>query len=286
MNEEVKALVEAINSLKPEAGYFKDYIFPITTALFSSLLGAGVAYFTIRNQDNSLIQKYRVHAINEWMLCAEDALQSLISIKQNYHGKLESNPFQRAMVVRSLIGITRKIDKDISNIAFLVPRKNQPKSHNVKWRQLPRIRSLMHNYNLVVDVWNKRSEIERPIKEKLMQDYGELAYVHVNRDQIFESVGISKSTLLMDITERAIRFTDDLIVEFYDFLENFPNVAKSIIAKKYLDRYGPIITYTTGGNIKLENLMMKSIEVDYSILADLFGETEERIREEYDTGYE
>lgn len=285
MNDETRALVEAIISLKHEPSYIKDYIFPVATGLFSSLLGAGVAYLTIRHQDNSQIQKNRVQAINNWILCAEGAAQSLISMKQNYHGKLTSNPFQRAMEVRSLIGTTKKIDKDITVISFIVPRKDEPDTHDIKWRQLSLIRSMMQNYNLIIDTWNKREEIDRPIKEKLMKDYGELAYADVSKEQILSSVGVAKFTLLMDLTERAIRFTDDLIIELHDFLEHFPDIAKSLIKKQYRDRYGPIVVYSTGGNAILENLIEKSIEVDFSILAPLFGVTEEKLRAEYDTGY-
>jgi len=286
MDEETKALVEAIASLKQESGYFKDYIFPLAIGLFSSLLGASVAYFTIRHQDYASLQKSRVQAINNWILSAEGAMQSLISIKQNYHGNLESNPFQRAMVVRSLIGETQKIDKDIAKLAFIVPRKTEPDTHDIKWRQIPRIRSMVQNYNLIVDTWNKRAEIDRPIKEKLMQDYGQLAYAHVNSEQIFNSVGAANFTLLIDFTERAVKFTDDLILEFHDFLQHFPEMAKTLIDEEYRDRYGPILTFSTGGNLRLENLMEKSTEVDYSILAPLLGESEEKIRAEYETGYE
>lgn len=286
MNEEIKALVEAIASLKQEPSYFKDYIFPLATGLFSSLLGAGVAYFTIKHQDYSELQKSRVQAINDWLLSAEGALQSLISIKQNYHGKLDSNPFQRAMEIRSLIGNTRIIDKDITNLAFIVPRKVEPDTHNIKWRQIPRIRSMVQNYNLIVDTWNKRAEVDRPIKEKLLQDYSQLAYAHVNREQIFNSVGAANLTLLIGITEKAIKLTDDLILEYHDFLQHFPEMAKTLITKKYSDKYGPILTFSTDGNPILVNLMEKSIEVDFSVLAQLFGESEEKVRAEYETGYE
>lgn len=286
MNEETKALVEAISGLKQAPSYFKDYIFPLATGLFSSLLGAGVAYFTIRHQEHSLLQKHRVQAVNDWVLSAEGAMQSLISIKQNYHGKLDSNPFQRAMEVRSLIANTRKLDKDITDLAFIVPRREQPDTHHIKWRQIPRIRSMVQNYNLIVDTWNKRAELDRPIKEKLMKDYGELAYAHVNKEQIFNSVGAANFILLIDFTERAIKLTDDLIIEFTDFLKHFPEITKTLISEKYRNRYGPILTFSTGGNQKLENLMEKSVEVDYSMLAPLFGESEERIRAEYETGYE
>lgn len=74
MNEETKLLVQAIESLRQDSNIFKDYIFPLTTGFFSSLLGAGVAYLTLRHQDNSQVQKERVQSINDWILSAESAI--------------------------------------------------------------------------------------------------------------------------------------------------------------------------------------------------------------------
>lgn len=286
MNEETKLLVDAIESFQRDSNHFKDYIFPLVSGFFASILGAGVAYFTIRYQDNSQIQKDRVQSINDWMLSAEGASQSLISIKSNYHGMLTSNPFQRTMEVRSLIGDSKKINKDLTQLSFIIPRKNKPDTHNIKWRQLPRIRAMIHNYNLIIDMWNKREEIERPIKEKLMHDYSELAFANVTREQIFSSVGISNFTVLMDITERVLILTDQILIELNDFLENFPEIGKSLVKEKYRDRYGPIITYSSINNPKLLNLLEETVEVDYAILAELFGKSEESLRSEYKTGYE
>jgi len=286
MNEETKALVEAITYLKQDSSHFKDYVFPFVTGLFSSLLGAGVAYWTIKHQDENLIQKGRIQSVNDWVLSVEGAMQALISIKQNYHGKLSDNPYERAMVVRSLLGDKRKFEKRIADLAFIVPLRGKPETNEIKWRQIPRIRALVENYNRIIDIWNKRVEVDRPIKEKLTRDYGELAYVDVNIKQIFDSVGAAEFVLLIDLTERAIKLTDDIIAELNDFLQGFPEVAKVLISEKDRDRYGPILTFNTGGNERLENMLEKCTEVNYSILSQVFGESEDGIRAEYETGYE
>lgn len=119
-----------------------------------------------------------------------------------------------------------------------------------------------------------------------MKDYGTLAFAEVNREQIFKSVNPSEFIVLMDLTERAIKYTDDLIIEIKDFMTEFPEIGKSFINKKSLDNYGPVITYSAEGNEKLLTLIKKSPEVDYRMLADLLGETEEQVRSEYTTGYE
>lgn len=286
MHDETELLVQAIESLRQETNNFKDYMFPLVSGFFSSLLGAGAAYLTLRYQDNSSIQKERINTINDWMLSAEEAMQSLISIKSNYHGALTDNPFQRTMKIRSLINSTNKINKDLTALSFIIPKKEKTEEHNIKWRQLPRIRAMIHNYNFIIELWRKRSEIERPIKEKIISDHTGLAFTDVTREQIISSVGEAKFTVLIDLTEKAIKYTDDLIIEFNDFITNFPEIGISLIDKKYRERYGRIITFQTKDNQKLLSIIEKTVEVDYTILSTLFGESVENIRKEYETGYE
>lgn len=286
MQEETEALVQAIESLRQESNPFKDYIFPLVTGFFSALLGALVAYYTLRYQGHIQYEKEKIKAVNDWMFLAEDAISSLVSTKQNYHGKLTSNPFQRTLQVRSLIHSTKDLDKEISSLSFIIPKKEDKKSHDIKWRQLPRIRLIVKNYNFIIELWNKRSEVERPLKEKILSDYTDKVYTEVTRDQIFKSVSQSDFTVLIDLTEAAIRHTDALIIEINDFLSEFPNVCKGLIKEKYIKRYGPIITYNTEGKPKLISLIGKSPEVDFTILAELFGTTVESVKEEYDTGYD
>jgi len=286
MSHEIEPLVQAIESLRQVDNPFKDYLFPILTGLLSSLLGFVVAYFTLRYQENTQSQKDRINAINDWMLLAEGASASLVAIKSNYNEKLGNNPFQRTLITRSIIHSTKSLDTDLSSLSFIIPRKEDKESQEVKWRQLPRIRAMIENYNFIIELWNKRSEIERPIKEKIVKDYGTLAFAEVDREQIFRSVNPSEFIVLIDLTERAIKFTDDLLVEIKDFMTDFPEIGKSFIGKRSLKKYGPVITFSAEGNEKLSALLKKCPEVDYKILAELFGETEEQVRNEYTTGYE
>ncbi len=287
MSYEIEQIVQAIESLKQEPNTFKNYLFPIISGVLSSLLGFAVAYFTLKYQENNQIQKERINAINDWMLAAEGAMSSLIAIKSNYHGNLGKNPFQRTLCIRSLIHSTNKLDKNLSSISFVMPRMEDKNSQKVKWRQLPRIRMMIENYNFIIELWNKRSEIERPIKEKLIKDYGgSLAHAMVDREQIFKSVNSSEFIVLMDLTQTAIMYTDDLIIELMDFMTKFPSIGKSFVKDKYLKRYGPIMFYTAEGNQKLLALIEKTPEVDYSIFAELYDESEKQVRYRYTTGYE
>ncbi len=285
MHQEIESLVHAIESLQQESNPFKEFIYPIILGLFSSILGALVAYFTLRHQERIHLEKERINTFNDWLLLAEGAMSSLIAIKSNYHGKLSNNPFQRTLSVRSLIHSTNKLDTTLSNLSFIIPKKDDKEAQSVKWRQLPLIRTMICNYNFIIELWDKRTEIERPIKAKILEDYSELAYAEVTREQIFNSIPQSDFIVLMDITERAIKVTDDLILEFSDFMVNFPEIGKSLIKEKYIKTYGPIISYKTDDNPKLVSFFEKIPEVDYEILAELFGQTVEEVKKEYATGY-
>lgn len=286
MSHEIETLVQAIESLRQEANPFKDYLFPVIGGAFSALLGFAVAYFTLRYQENTQTQKDKINNINDWMLLADGAIASLITIKSTYHGKLENNPFQRTLSIRSMLQSKKRLDKNLSSLSFIIPREEDKKSQEVKWRQLPKIRAMIENYNYVIELWNKRSEIERPITERIVQDYGTLGFVNVTREQIFKSVNPSEFITLIDLTEKAIKLTDDLIIELQDFMMDFPEIGKSLINEKYLKKFGFIIILSTETNAKIFSFIDKSPEVDYKILAELFGQTEEQVKNEYITGYE
>lgn len=281
MRDEIEAIVKAIESLQQESNPFKEYIFPIIMGFFSSILGAFVAYFTVKHNHRLQREKDRIHTINDWILLAEGAMQSLVSIKSNYNGKLSSNPFQRTLQIRALIHSTKELDKNISSLSFIIPKKGDTKALAKKWRQLPRIRAMVENYNFVIRLWDKRSEIERPLKEKIIKDNSEFAYAEVSPEQIFKSVNRSDFIVLIDLTERAIKFTDEFIIEFNDFITEFPEIGRSLIKKRYLDQYGTIINYEIKDNAALMALIKKTPEVDYKILAELFGVTVETVKKEY-----
>lgn len=285
MHDELKIIAVAIEGLKEESNPFKDYVFPVVMAFFSSVLGAFTAYFTLLHQDKNKIQKDRVHSLNDWILTAQGMLSNLISIKSQYADGLTNDPIQRTMHTRSIIKNHKSIDKDIASLAFIVPNKKDTPSHGIKWRQISKIPMMVENYNLILDMWAKRIELDRPIKEKIAKDY-DLIAGSVTPEQIFQSIEPSEFTILVDITEKSIKYTDDLIVEINDFLVNIPKIGKSLINEKHTKAYGPIISFSSETNPHLQRWIRKLEDVDYSILAALFGKTEEEVRKEYETGYE
>lgn len=285
MNDEMKLLIQAIESLRTIDNPFRDYMFPIISAFFSSLLGAGVAYFVLRYQENRGIEREKMDSVNNWTLSVDNAFSSLVNLKSHYHGNLNKNPFQRTLAIKTILHNALPINEKPSSLSFIAPRKEEPETQSVKWRQISLIRTMANNYNYCLQLWEKRNEIERPIKEKLMQDYSDKIYGYVSQEQIADSVGEANFAVLIDITEHLIVFTDDLLVEMNDFLQEFPEVGKSLINTKKLKRYGTILTYSISENKHLKKIIVKSPEVDYVVLAELYGQTVEEVKKEYETGY-
>lgn len=283
MHNEIELIVNAIESLRQEGSIFKDYIFPIASAFFTSLLGAGIAYKSFRYQEDIKIEKKKMDTANKWTLLADEARSNLISIKENYYGMLTEQPIQRTLAIPTILFTAKPIVEDYSQLSFLAPI--QSNDEYPKWSQIPIIRTMIHNYNYVQELWLKRNEIERPVREKIMQQHSTEAFVDVSLEQIFQCVDKANFAMLVDLTEYIISLTDDLLVELDDFLANFPVYAKTHINSEKLKRYGSVLVYSNIGNEKLLAMLERSPNADYSSLTTLLGKTTDQLKQRYSTGY-
>ena len=121
MHQETELLVSAIESLKQEQNIFKDYIFPIASAFFTSLLGAFIAYLALNRQESLKLEKEKLIAANKWTLDAERARSSLISIKGNYYKQLQSHPIQRLVSIPTILLKSEPVLENYQDLAFIVP---------------------------------------------------------------------------------------------------------------------------------------------------------------------
>ena len=258
----------------------------IAAALFTSILGGTIAFLTLKYQENLQIEKDKLDTVNKWTLIAEEALASLISLKHNYLGKLDDNPINRALKVPSIIHTTKEIHEDVVNLAFIVPKLNDLASQNIKWRKITLIRAMLKNYNFLIGVWNKRNEVDRPIKVALKERHPELSDIGVSKQEVIDCIGEIKLNELIDLTENVVNYTDALIIELHDFVVNFPIVVKPFIKTKKLKRYGEVLTYSDVQTPALIKSLPKESEVNYNSLAEIFGEDAVKLKLDYSTGYE
>jgi len=286
VHEETALLVKAIDGLSQEPNYFKDYAFPIASAFFTSILGAGIAYLTLRHQEGIQIEKEKMDSSNKWTLQVEEARSNLIAIKGNYHGQLTSLPFQRLSAIPSILFHANSIAEDYQKLSFIVPSKEEKDGDLNKWSQIPRIRSMVSNYNYLLKLWQQRNDMNQEFKEQLLAHHGGKAYATLSLADAVAASSQANMVMLIDLNERVIKLTDDLITELDSFLHDFPNYVKTKIQVKRLKRYGSILTFSNNGNKALLNLIKKSPDADFTSVEVLFGESSDSIRNRHTTGYE
>ena len=285
MNEEAILIAQAIESLRSTKSVFHDYLFPLVSGFFSAILGAGVAYLTLRYQENFQLEKEKLQIANKWTIAVEGIISSLISFKQNYYEEITDDPMQRTLSVRSHISDNTPINDNLAELSFITPNIEDKSSGETKWRSLPRIRGMVNNYNLILRIIEIRNQKERPIREKLISNYGNRGVAEMTHDQILKSSEGKGFLGLVDLTEKLIHLIDDIILEANSFLEEFPNVAKSVIDTSKTKRYGRVISFDAKGNEYIGRLLKKCPEVDYSALAKLYGVQLEEVDNLYDNGY-
>ena len=285
MHQETELIVTAIESLRQEPNIFKDYIFPIASAFFTSILGASIAYFVLNRQENLQLEKEKLSAANKWTLDIERARSSLISIKNNYHNELKSHPMQRLASIPSIIFKPEPVIENFQDLAFIVPLE-KGSSTNEKWSQIPRINAMVSNYNSLLHMWEKRNELNEAFKQSILTTFGNDAFNSLslkNAEQAFGSAGL---IALIDLTERCIKLTDHIVIEQNDFLENFPDFAKTKINLKRLKNYGRLLSYSNNDNELLLESIKPETEVNFASVEGLYGENIETIRKRHSTGYE
>jgi len=286
VHEETQLVVSAIESLKQEPNFFKDYIFPIASAFFTSILGATIAYYTLNRQEYVQIEKEKMNASNKWTLDIEQARSNLLAIKGNYNGKLTDLPIQRVGAIPSILFHAQPIPEKFNDLSFIVPKESKSKAELPKWSQIPRIRAMVSNYNYLLKLWEQRNEINQNFKEMILVSIGNIAYANLTLQQVEVAVGKANLSILIDLSERCITLTDDIIVELDNFLSEFPAFAKTKIDTKRLKKFGTVISYSNNGNEALLELINKSPIVDFSTVEYLFGENDADIKKRQKTGYE
>ncbi|WP_324036723.1 hypothetical protein [Aeromonas caviae] len=153
MEESLNKIAQAIMGLYSDP--IKDYVFPSVISFSSTIFGAFAAFYAFNTQERNRIYIQNVDSLNEAILSANDAKNSLMAIKSNYHNNLTSNPFQRLLSVPRMILNCKPITFQLSKLIFMTPsEENNIKS---KWQRIEYIDALFNNYNHLLDIWKKET---------------------------------------------------------------------------------------------------------------------------------
>ena len=291
MNDDIKALIDSVKSLKQESNIFKDYIYPISIVFISSFFGWFVGIISFYWQEVVKNFKEQHDIINTWTLRAEYARSLLISIKENYCHKLSSDPIERVKIVAfMLLDRANILDvDDLSKLIFLVPTKKQ--KINSKWGNIISIRNLIENYNSTLRLWIERNAHFMFVKNVLRTAFPHRTLSSITFQEFKSKIETSDIVMLIDLTERCIRFTDELIFELSDFLLGFPQYAicitgngwyRRILNKLILPWCRKILTFK---DAELKYLSIPCKEPDYNMISSITRIDIEELKKIYSIGY-
>jgi hypothetical protein len=181
---------------------------------------------------------------------------------------------------------SKPILESYQDLAFIVPSEEEFKSTDEKWSQITRINAMVSNYNSLLHMWEKRNELNEAFKKSIFGAYGNNAFVNITPADAEAAFGSAGLVSLIDVTERCIKLTDHIIIELNDFLENFPDFAKTKINLKRLKHFGKLINYSNNENEILLDLIKPEVNVDFTSVQVWFGQSIKDIEKRHTTGYE
>ncbi|KZC46638.1 hypothetical protein XM68_c11818 [Vibrio alginolyticus] len=273
MENALNAIAEAIVGLHSNS--IKDYVFPSISALSTAALGAWAAFYAVSTQEYNRVQIQNVDVLNETLLNANEARNSLIAIKSNYFGRLTPNPFQRMLVIPPIVLNAEPINFHVASLAFLVPSENS--ENNSKWQRIEYVETLFKNYNNLINIWKKRNELMQELMPHVLQFHGR----GVSLEELEKVIGRGHIAILSDLTEQAIMITDDLVVEISCFLLGFSDVSKKAVPKKIKKKYRQIIAMNLPDNDESKDLLSISTELNFNLASKIHNVTQDELRHRY-----
>lgn len=275
MNEE-QLIAEAILQLKQESNVLKDYIFPIAMALFSSFIGAVVGYFVYLRQEKIAVEKRKLDMANKWLIMAYQMHQQLIGIKEHYYNNLNTNPISRVLSVPTILREHKIYNFDYYELAFMASTNSSTKYN------LGRLGLIFDNYENLMTILRKRDELNEQLKSQLLISMGiSSAVTTVSEEEILNNIDHILLSVLIDLTELVLRYTDDLVIQLYNFLDEFPEEARKQIKLKNLKNYGGVLNFDLKSNSYIQELLTEVPLPNFKKISEISGKPEEELMARY-----
>ncbi|EOW6733110.1 hypothetical protein ACOZ0S_000553 [Cronobacter dublinensis] len=268
------SIVIALNQLNDlisaanQTNIFKDYIMPIFVVILSALTAYLIAIKGYEFQETSKNERSKADSLNKTVLQMQSMLSNLIATKRNYFDTLTENPMQRALNLPIMPMNLVPVEYEPNALAqLLYTRKVDTVKH--PWMNMASFVATYGNYNLVTQLIKTRNNLCEEVYKVLDPLYSsrtENGEVQVNA--VYDLLGEALSTKYIDLTERVIALTDDLIVTIYDSLLNFPKEASKSLNKKHLKNYVYLFTYENQHQ-DFEKMLKRCTKVDLNILSKI-----------------
>ncbi len=244
MHVETEELIEAIKQLKPaivalkqQHSIFETFIWPISLSFFSALMGFFSGLTAFRMQDRKKRRQDRIDATTRWAFKASECFENLCKIKivcMKYQS--EFDPLFKVMTIPVIDIPGPPIDVEgIENLTFLAPGKKQFDPNNIGFNNPTKIRAMFLAYNHTLCLWKRRNRmyIEAwEIMTKSNPTVGSQAFT--NETQVIGALGPAKTALLVEESVHAVENTEQTLKALLAFLQEFPEIANSVIFKGLL----------------------------------------------------
>ncbi|MBS6015044.1 MAG: hypothetical protein KIB48_12575 [Enterobacter cloacae] len=299
MSHDAELIAKAISALQPKTDYLKDYVFPISMAFFSALLGGLSALHINRRQELKNVTKENFTAATQLYTLAHECLSNLIALKSNYQDINSDEPLIRANQFPTLLSKLDDISYNTRTLYFIraIPTANKslwqqftwklkhkilriqikvPSSAELRnsWRNTVRIHAMFSNYNQVMELMRFRNTLNEQVKHTMAQNCSE---PNVPVEMVQKILGEKLTGEYVDVTESTIALTDYVIAEMYHFLREFPAIAESNLELSRIREMGRFLVYENTQEAFLECLK-PIMKPDYKTLAKYTGATEEQLR--------
>lgn len=151
-----------------------------------------------------------------------------------------------------------------------------------KWSNIPYLRTLFSNYSSLISIWKTRNNLNEKVRSQIMKANDKnITYIDLVDSQIEAFANQSDLAALIDLTETALRLTDDLIIEFHNFLNEFPNTVKDKIKLNLIKNYGFVLRYDSSNNESIKSILKVTPLPNYAKLSIILGRSEEELMARY-----
>lgn len=311
MHHDAQLIAQSILELKQNSDTVKDYLFPVLMSFFSALLGGLCAYYFNQRQERNKNEKENFSVATKIFTSALTALNQLIGIKANYCNLHSTDPIMRALSFPAMILGEDKFSVDLSSMSFIknIPtanksiyvRWNEYIKHNIlkrkrnhpsdeemskSWRNYNRLGACVNNYNYIMDLLKTRSMLDIEIKEKLTDKHTELCQEYpmggmsLPINVILETIDYNSLAKYIDLTEKIICLTDNVLKELDSFVVEFPKIAESNIELSKVGRGVKIIAVKNKRPMYL-TCMKPVVPPDFTIISQITGMSIEEARNRY-----
>ena len=280
---QLKDIAHSLNELSNKS-WFWDLLVPIFIAGLVAYVSARLTFRYTRKSNNDLIKQQQNHfnlaqkiirenqnreVINHTVLTANNCINEIISIKDNYRGTLAPNLYitERMLIVPDIAGFdSSPLDLSfINRLTFILP--SDP-DITIRWKQPSALYTLFSNYNNMLKLWEQRNELKKEL------------HTYINNNSDYDNfVNLTPANpvpqklfdRLAQLTEILIGFTDDLGYQFHKFLDEFEEAYSDCIDKE-IDKslLHKIVRYPASHNIDRLALLAYSLPPSRNALNHAF----------------